>query len=326
MSADPIKRYHRFVPEIKLGSVAVRAAKIANDPEYGCHRLQVARSALFHDANRHSVLLEPDQKNTRDLTGLLSEAWEFGTSNYDDGNITQEYLLDLVAHLDGTHLMQSYCEIRRNDFRTGDVRMSGHNDVHPPGGPNVGPEMYDLIEYLNMEEFNPAIRAFNAHLHICRIHPFYDGNGRTSRMLMNIMLYKNGLPTVCIPSSEKETYRGLLRGAMRDYERRNEHEPHYEMEDTLMHFQIDKMAKSLESLDENLRTHRQHVVKTSGFEKGQLISAKKQIASIMRRHDSGTVRMKDGIFTVHGDIGQKHLKPIFEGVCGKKGKYDISSE
>ncbi len=326
MTRDLIKQYHHFMPELKLSGIAVKSARIANDPEYTCKRRQEARNALFHDANRHSVHLEPDQQETPELTDRLMSAWKFATENYEEGNITDEYLLELVAHLDETHMRQSCINTRRHDYRTGDVRMSGHGDVHPPGGQRVAGEMYDLVEYLNMTDLNPGIRALNAHMHICRIHPFYDGNGRSSRMLMNAILFSNGLPTVCIPKSERETYNGLLRGAMRDYGRRMAREQSFDGEQTLMYYQIDKMGQSVDSLDDTLKKHREYVVETDNFEKPQLISAKRQIQSHIRRHDSGSVRMKQGTFTIYGDISQKHIRSIFDDISGKCGRYEIKSQ
>lgn len=57
------------------------------------------------------------------------------------------------------------------------------------------------------------------HYKFVRIHPFDDGNGRVSRLLMNYVLLKNGLPPVIIKSADKRNYLSALHFAdIGDYE------------------------------------------------------------------------------------------------------------
>ena len=39
-----------------------------------------------------------------------------------------------------------------------------------------------------------------------RIHPFFDGNGRTGRLLANILFIKNGYPYITVPTAERDLY------------------------------------------------------------------------------------------------------------------------
>ncbi len=48
-----------------------------------------------------------------------------------------------------------------------------------------------------------------SHAQVVRIHPFEDGNGRTSRLLMNYLLVRLGLPPVAVESC-KDEYNELL--------------------------------------------------------------------------------------------------------------------
>lgn len=88
----------------------------------------------------------------------------------------------------------------------------------PPG--EVRERVHKLVDWLNAQRdkiksntrgaVHPAELAFRFHLDYLTIHPFYDGNGRTGRILMNLILIAYGFPPVYITDQEKETcYRYL---------------------------------------------------------------------------------------------------------------------
>lgn len=68
----------------------------------------------------------------------------------------------------------------------------------------------DQINRGSKDSMHPAIVGFHFHLEYLRIHPFYDGNGRTGRLLMNLILISFGFPPVILRQKEKELYYKLL--------------------------------------------------------------------------------------------------------------------
>lgn len=81
--------------------------------------------------------------------------------------------------------------------------------------PPVGQAMYHEIKNFYMElsdkeHLNPIELAAWSHAEFVRIHPFIDGNGRTSRLIMNYQLMKKGLPPVSILTKDALSYYEVL--------------------------------------------------------------------------------------------------------------------
>lgn len=65
--------------------------------------------------------------------------------------------------------------------------------------------------YLNGKSTkHPVLIAFEFHLRYLEIHPFYDGNGRSGRLLMNLILISFGFPPVILNEKSRENYYKLL--------------------------------------------------------------------------------------------------------------------
>lgn len=76
-------------------------------------------------------------------------------------------------------------------------------------------KMHDLMEWYraNRGTMHPVELAALFHYDFVRIHPFDDGNGRMSRLLMNFILMQFGFPPVVIKASKKAEYFYALRSA-----------------------------------------------------------------------------------------------------------------
>ena len=56
------------------------------------------------------------------------------------------------------------------------------------------------------DTLHPIEYAATLHLELARIHPYIDGNGRTSRLLMNLALVQEGFTITCIPPVLRSKY------------------------------------------------------------------------------------------------------------------------
>ncbi len=66
---------------------------------------------------------------------------------------------------------------------------------------------------------HPVAMAAEAHLRLMSIHPFGKGNGKTARMLMNLILMKNGYPAALFSRREKKEYWQSLESAIYNNDR-----------------------------------------------------------------------------------------------------------
>ena len=63
----------------------------------------------------------------------------------------------------------------------------------PPGPEQVGPLMHEFVGWLQADtDVHPVLAAGIAQFQLVHIHPFVDGNGRTSRLLSTLCLYRSG--------------------------------------------------------------------------------------------------------------------------------------
>lgn len=74
--------------------------------------------------------------------------------------------------------------------------------------------MTDLLQWYNQAEtegaMSPIELASLFHYRYIRIHPFEDGNGRISRLIVNYILYRHGYPMIVVKSSDKNNYLTVL--------------------------------------------------------------------------------------------------------------------
>ncbi len=91
-----------------------------------------------------------------------------------------------------------------------------NGEIHEYASPEETPVLIrDLLNWYQdkNEELHPVQLAAEFHYKFVCIHPFDDGNGRVSRLLMNYILLKHNYPMVIIKSEDKENYLTALQKA-----------------------------------------------------------------------------------------------------------------
>ena len=123
---------------------------------------------------------------------------------FTEATITEVHRL-FYAGIDGGHA---------GVYRTQRVLITG-TDYVPPAPDQVPDMMERLVADLNEQAavLHPVALAAYAHRRLVDIHPFIDGNGRTARLLMNLILINRGYQIVSIPPVLRRDYISALQTA-----------------------------------------------------------------------------------------------------------------
>ena len=166
-----------------------------------------------------------DLKNTEEVFNWLQESKE---------KIINELIIEihkrLITNID-----------KRIGYRTQDVRVIKANFKATPF-PYIKADMDILLNWYekNKDKLHPLVLAIIFHHKFETIHPFFDGNGRTGRILLNYILMINNYPPMVIHTKIRSNY--LL--ALRKADKSNLKESNIKDYDLLVNFVADEMVKS----------------------------------------------------------------------------------
>lgn len=120
--------------------------------------------------------------NHQDAIGFIYELAQKGKS-FSERDLLQVHQL----------ILKGIDRANAGAYRNVQVMISGSSHV-PPQPYLVRKEMETLFDWYNKARFSlhPVLLAAEFHYRLVSIHPFIDGNGRTSRLMMNLILIQNG--------------------------------------------------------------------------------------------------------------------------------------
>ena len=127
-----------------------------------------------------------------------AEAFDYIVSLTNQEKINYEDIILKIHSL----ILNGIDDNNRGRYRNVRVRIAG-TDVVLPNPLKVPDLMRGFAEKLDKKP-DSLLKAFEAHYKLVEIHPFIDGNGRTARLLMNLILMRSGyLPMVIAPIERK---------------------------------------------------------------------------------------------------------------------------
>ncbi len=143
----------------------------------------------------------------------------FEVINHKDAIMFVEDLSEQNTPLSAFHVRQIHKLVlsRIDDENAGQYRRT---QVRIVGAQHVPPEPWEIPQHMQgwetwlrqaEQELHPVVLAAQAHHKLVAIHPFVDGNGRTARLVMNLVLFRYGYPpTVLLRVNRRQYYNVLM--------------------------------------------------------------------------------------------------------------------
>ena len=136
-----------------------------------------------------------------------------------------EFLYELVSGKRGTvseHLVRQLHQLVVQEtekeyagkYRDAAVIIGGAKHT-PPDAIDVPRLMRELMAWFkkNERKLHPVVLSALLHHKLVAVHPFFDGNGRTSRLVMNVSLMRRGFPLAIILKADRKKYYSVLQKA-----------------------------------------------------------------------------------------------------------------
>lgn len=157
-----------------------------------------------------SLLLEkgitPNAKPLRDVKEAEAHRKVF----YEILDYKKELSLDIILYFHKKLFEDTKKDIA-GKIRQHQVTIAGSRFT-PPFPAEIYPQLMDFFSWYrkNKDNMHPVELAALVHLKLVTIHPFTDGNGRISRLMMNFVLNKHGFPMLNIPYEKRAGYYSSL--------------------------------------------------------------------------------------------------------------------
>lgn len=225
-------RYRAFIPDSLSGTefdVSSRVAGVISDAQQAIARLNSGAAPglaplarlLLRTESIASSKVEGMQVGIRQLARAESKA--------DMGGKVSPAILEVLGNIDAmqlavdeassaqsirvSHIVAIHRKLMTNApnshvagvVRTGQNWIGGNDynpcgaDFVPPPPESVMPLMEDLCAAIEDDSLPPLVQAALVHAQFETIHPFDDGNGRTGRALIHVVLRRRGIATTYVP-------------------------------------------------------------------------------------------------------------------------------
>ncbi len=176
---------------------------------YDTQRIEGSTLTLRETANLLQKGITPKDKPLHDI----KEAEKHKELFYEMQSYQKDLSLAVILYWHKKLLGQTKPDLA-GKVRNYGVAISGSRFA-PPSPVEIGPLLSDFMQWYHQhkDKINPVELAALVHLKFVTIHPFGDGNGRISRLLMNFVLRKKSYPLLDVPYENRNSYYHALERA-----------------------------------------------------------------------------------------------------------------
>lgn len=215
--------------ERRLSELDAKRDSLSGITETNAALRRAKREAYFQHIY-HSVGIEGNTMSLSQTRSILETRMAVDGKSIDEHNeilgldLAMKYINATLVNKIGIITIKDILEVHRRvlghvdpieggEMRQTQVYVGGHI---PPGPGQLHLLMHQFEQWLNADRtqaLHPVKLAALAHYKLVHIHPFTDGNGRTSRLLMNTILMRAGYPPIIIPKQQRHKYYDFLQMA-----------------------------------------------------------------------------------------------------------------
>ncbi|MFC1496567.1 Fic family protein [Candidatus Margulisiibacteriota bacterium] len=218
------KRLQSSIKKIKRQPLKILLAAARNNKKYdiyhsttieGYHITPEEVSEVLFRYSKDKRLKDKQVQELRNKMAILGYSYAFDfilsktNSDYRRPDLSENLIKDLYFQLFRPSAdLKIIDRFSLTTYRSQQNYIRGSRHV-PPAPGKVVALMEELEKSINLVS-NPVIKAILVHSFFAYIHPYVDGNGRCSRLLMNYMLLTSGYHWITIRAENREKYFNAL--------------------------------------------------------------------------------------------------------------------
>lgn len=151
----------------------------------------------------------PKGKTTREIYEAKNHIKALNLIKYFKGELSENFILKLHGVI-----LNSISERFAGRYRESNIRIFGSNARFPESS-SVPQLMKNLMHWykLNKNKYHPFELAVIFSMKFVSIHPFVDGNGRVSRLIINFILKRKNYPWINVYNKQRAEYLAAVRKA-----------------------------------------------------------------------------------------------------------------
>ncbi|XP_051923744.1 protein adenylyltransferase FICD [Hippocampus zosterae] len=209
-----------------FGIIDSKVRRLMSIPKGNSALRRVMEETYYHHIY-HTVAIEGSTLTLSEIRHIIETRYAVPGKSLQEQNeaigvdAAMKYINTTLLSRTGTMSVSDILEIHRRvlgyvdpveggRLRTNQVFVGHHIPPHPQ---DLQRHMQELVQWLNSDEalqLHPVEYAALAHYKLVYVHPFVDGNGRTSRLLMNLVLMQARYPPITIRKEQRAEYYAAL--------------------------------------------------------------------------------------------------------------------